>query len=94
MKLIKIVLIIILILSISAGCSTKQNNEEVSFNSWDDVIKQGSDGEVTILMWGGNESINMFMDGYVADNVKQMYGITLKRVPMNANVIKLRIKRS
>lgn len=84
MKFTKIMIILILILSISVGCSTKQNNEEVSFNSWDDVVKQGSDAEVTILMWGGNESINMFMDGYVADNVKEKYGITLKRVPMNA----------
>jgi len=35
-------------------------------------------------MWSGNEGINQFMDGYVADHVKDKQGITLNCVPMNA----------
>jgi putative spermidine/putrescine transport system substrate-binding protein len=35
-------------------------------------------------MWGGNQAINQYMDGYVANELKKRYGITLKRVPMNA----------
>ena len=68
------------------GCasSNKQRQEVAKLTSWENVEKQGKNKEATILMWGGNESINKYMDGFVAENVKEMYGITLKRVPMNA----------
>lgn len=31
---------------------------------------------------GGNEGINQYMDTFVADNLKEQYGIILNRVPM------------
>lgn len=39
--------------------------------------------EVTILMWGGNDMVNTYMDDYVAKHMAEE-GITLKRVPMDA----------
>ncbi len=39
--------------------------------------------EVTILMWGGNDMTNTYMDDYVAKHMAEK-GITLKRVPMDA----------
>lgn len=54
-----------------------------SYTSWEEVVDAGSDKEVTILMWGGgNEGINQYMDTFVADNLKEQYGIILNRVPM------------
>ncbi len=55
-----------------------------SYTSWEEVVDAGSDKEVTILMWGGNEGINQYMDTFVADNLKEQYGIILNRVPMGA----------
>ena len=73
---------------ICIGCSSKEAKIAMEVNPqftvWDEVKKQGQGQDVTILMWGGNENINRYMDGFVAQNVKKMYGITLKRVPMNA----------
>ena len=40
---------------------------------------------VRIYMWGGNESINQYIDGFVSDNMKEQYGITVERVPMLPN---------
>ena len=68
------------------ACQT--SNESIKrlkeYDHFSDVLEDGKDKSVTIFMWGGNESINQYMDGYVADNLKDLYGISLKRVPMNA----------
>ncbi len=85
MKSIKLLLVLVLILSLFVSCATKETlNEQMPFDSWEQVLDEGQGKDVTILMWGGNEGINQFMDGYVADHVKEKYGITLNRVPMNA----------
>lgn len=39
---------------------------------------------VTIVMWGGNEQVNRYMDDWVAPAVLDKHDITLRRVPMNA----------
>ncbi len=39
---------------------------------------------VTIVMWGGNEQVNQYMDDWVAPAVLDKHDITLRRVPMNA----------
>lgn len=82
-RIISVILICVVMLS---GCATNNSisSDESKLTSWENVEKQGKNKEATILMWGGNESINKYMDGFVAENVKEMYGITLKRVPMNA----------
>ncbi len=56
---------------------------EETFATWEEVLRGGADKTVTIFMWGGNESINQYMDGYVSEALKANYGITLRRVPMN-----------
>ena len=66
------------------GCQTQGSVTDTSFTAWEQVIEQGRDQHVTILMWGGNDSINQYMDSFVARHLKEQYGITLKRVPMNA----------
>ncbi len=57
--------------------------EDTALN-WDSIVEKGSNTEVQITMWGGNDLVNQYMDGYVASNLEEMYGITLKRAPMNA----------
>ena len=77
-----------IVLLMFAGCNVQQPKGDIplnpQFSTWDEVKKQGQGQDVTIFMWGGNENINRYMDTFVAANVKKMYGINLKRVPMNA----------
>ncbi|MDW7657441.1 MAG: ABC transporter substrate-binding protein [Bacillota bacterium] len=67
-----------------SGCQTQRSVTDSTFSAWEQVIENGRDQEVTILMWGGNDSINQYMDNFVASHLKEQYGIILKRVPMNA----------
>jgi putative spermidine/putrescine transport system substrate-binding protein len=86
MKLKTIVLSILLILNIFviSACSEKSLNiENTAFENWSQVEASGKNQTVTILMWGGNEMINTYMDNTVSAALKEKYNITLKRVPMN-----------
>ncbi|MDW7657921.1 MAG: ABC transporter substrate-binding protein [Bacillota bacterium] len=83
-KTLGVLLIMSILIFGLVGCQQKSTTDEKPFTSWDEVLTQGKNKEVTILMWGGNDSINQYMDGFVATHVKEQYGITLKRVPMNA----------
>jgi len=77
--------LVILLLAITlTGCRSSSTASMDDLKTWEDVVSLGEDKTVTILMWGGNESINQYMDGFVSDALKEKYGITLNRVPMNA----------
>ncbi len=91
--ILKKLIALTLITSVICGCgqavtpqadiqSTVSTTDEIT--DWNSVINAGSNTNVNITMWGGNDLVNEYIDGYVADNVKEQYGITLNRVPMNA----------
>jgi putative spermidine/putrescine transport system substrate-binding protein len=39
--------------------------------------------EVNIYMWGGSDTINQYIDEWVAPKLKEQTGVTLKRIPVN-----------
>ncbi len=87
MKMNRVLLSVLLVLIITILSACRNNDDVIditSFKDWDQVLELGRNKEVNILMWGGNESINQFMDTYVSDNVMELYGIKLVRTPMNA----------
>lgn len=72
-----------------AACSTANDNGE-SIDSdglltadWQQVIDESAGQEVNMYMWGGSDSINRYLDDWVAPRIKEQYDVTLKRVPMN-----------
>ena len=52
--------------------------------SWDKIEEAAKGTQVNFYMWGGDSRINSWVDDYVGSQVKERYGITLNRVPMNA----------
>ncbi len=86
MKRITKIMALLLTTALLAGCSPQKESttQESGISSWQEALEEGRGQEVTILMWGGNEDVNKYMDGYVSSSLKEKYGITLKRVPMNA----------
>lgn len=80
----KIIVLVMLMALFLVACQSEETTSISDYKTWDDVLKAGQGTSVTILMWGGNEQINQYMDGFVANNLKEMYDITLNRVPMNA----------
>jgi len=57
-------------------------NVVADYKNWESVLEDARSSEVTILMWGGNESINRYMDEFVSGHLKDEFDITLRRVPM------------
>ncbi len=67
------------------ACSPKTtSNQTETFSTWQEVVDSGSGNDVSIFMWGGNDSVNVYFDEFVSSNVKDLYNINLTRVPMNA----------
>lgn len=50
--------------------------------SFDQIAAAAKGGTVNWYMWGGDDSINTYVNGYVAQHLKDQYGITLKQVPV------------
>lgn len=86
MKAVKFVALCLSVLVVMFGCSRVEtaDDEAMILENWEDVVAAGTGQEVTILMWGGNDNINLYMDDYVSTRLKDLYDIELKRVPMNA----------
>ena len=49
---------------------------------WADIVAEARGQTVTWYMWGGQENINRWVTGFVADTLAEKYGITLKMVPL------------
>ncbi|MGD6793847.1 ABC transporter substrate-binding protein [Metabacillus indicus] len=71
-----------------AACSNSQNSSndpsETLNKTWSEIEGGAKNKTVRIYMWGGDPGINKYMDEWVAPRLKKTYGITLKRVPMDA----------
>lgn len=50
--------------------------------SWDEIVAEAEGQEVFFYMWGGSDSINGFVQGYVGSRVREEYGIRLNMVPV------------
>lgn len=47
---------------------------------WSDVVADARGGTVNFFLWGGDDRINRFVSGWLADRLAADYGITLNRV--------------
>lgn len=86
----KLTIVGLLFLLILSGCSpdaknnTKQAEENSLKSDWKDITAQAKGSKVNFFMWGGDEGINRYIDEWVAPQLKEQYGIELKRYPMDA----------
>jgi len=74
-------LVLAALLATSAQAETASNGAP-TFSSWDEVVDQARGGTVNWFMWGGSDTINAYVSGYVAERLKAEYDITLNRVPI------------
>jgi len=66
--------------------SCQQQAPEQRSLSYDQALEKSWGTTVNFYMWGGSATINKWVDGYVAKNLKEKYNIALNRVPMDAAV--------
>jgi putative spermidine/putrescine transport system substrate-binding protein len=55
--------------------------------SWDDIVAEAEGQTLYWYMWGGSDMVNSFVMGYVADRLREEYGVTLQMVPVSDAVI-------
>lgn len=68
----------------TAPAPRAQSTTDLLHAPWSQVQSEARGQEVSIYMWGGSDSINTWMDSYVIPKVNEQYGVSLKRVPLNA----------
>jgi putative spermidine/putrescine transport system substrate-binding protein len=74
---------------ILAACTGNKTSEGVNADKdllkadWSEVAAQAKEQTVNLYMWGGSDSINKYIDEWVAPRLKEQADVTLKRVPMN-----------
>jgi len=50
--------------------------------TWPEMLERARGQTVDWFMWGGFPATNAYVNGYVAPRVKELYGITLRQVPV------------
>ncbi len=86
-KLILLILSVVLIFNL-VGCGTKNIEEEDVLDKDFEALLEASRGStVTFYGWGGSQQTNSWIDGYLSENIKKDYDITIKRVGMNIDEI-------
>lgn len=62
------------------------DDDALATADWPAIEAAAKGGEVRFFMWGGAANINQWVDSLVAPALESNYGITLKRVPMDAAI--------
>ena len=62
-------------------CNQSVANETQKLN-WEEVVKTAQGQTVDWYMWGGSPAVNKYVNGFLADNLKKTYDITLRQVPV------------
>ncbi len=55
---------------------------EVRRLDWNEVVKTAQGQTVDWYMWGGSPAVNKYVNGFLAENLKRQYDITLRQVPV------------
>lgn len=70
----------------AAGAGDPPSPEEVLSMEFARIEERARGGTVRFYMWGGSETVNSWIDGYVTERMKEAFDITVERVPMDAAV--------
>ena len=70
-----------------SACSSKNESTVTPKNllhaNWNDVLTQAKGQKVNFYMWGGSDSINRYVDDWVAPRLKKETDVELHRVPVS-----------
>ncbi len=87
MKKTIITLVLLSLILAGAGCSgtgVKQTEDRTDFNH---ILASAKGTTVNFYGWGGSDQTNKWVDTALAPYVKDIYGITLNRIPMDIDQI-------
>jgi putative spermidine/putrescine transport system substrate-binding protein len=87
------ILLIMVFVALPVAAAARGSDEQVSegqsvFEStyrsleWNEVVEQARGSDLYWYMWGGSDSINRFVQGYLTDRLADEYSIRLVMVPV------------
>ncbi len=56
--------------------------DETGKLDWGEVVKTAQGRTVDWYMWGGSPTVNKYVNGFLAENLKNIYNITLRQIPV------------
>ena len=71
----------------SGGDEGSDASTDLSSASWDEIVEQAKGTDVAFYGWGGDENRNNWLNGTVADYLKENYDINFEYVGMDINDI-------
>lgn len=79
-KAIHFMLLIFTLISLSA-CS-EEPGEKAAEQNWEDIVAEARGQTVDWFMWGGSPAVNAYVNGYLAEQLKTQFDITLRQGPV------------
>lgn len=90
-KLLSILLIALMILSLVACSNSSEpsglTGDSINNMSFEELVEHAKGTTVTFYGWGGDETLNKWLDNEFAPLMKEKYDITMERVPMDIDQI-------
>ncbi len=73
----------VLMMMVSIAVLTLAMGEAVADErSWEEIVSAARGQTVDWFMWGGSPAVNAYVNGYVAEQLKTRYAITLRQAPV------------
>lgn len=92
-KFIALLMAVLMVFALAACGGGQKDAEEnteaasLSEMSWDEIVEQAKGTKVSFYGWGGDENRNNWLNGTVADYMKENYDIDFEYVGMDINDI-------
>lgn len=69
-----------------ASGASEEVQDDLRERSFDEIEDIAAGTEVRFYMWGGSDTVNRWIDGYVSEEMAERYDISVERVPLDASV--------
>lgn len=86
-KFISIIMTTIMMLSMVACGKSDDTAKNIDNMKWEEVLEEAKGSTVTFYGWGGDETLNAWLDDTFAPKMKEKYDITMERVPMDIDQV-------
>ncbi len=70
-----------------ACTATEEEAPDLEDMTWNDIVAEAEGSEVRFYGWGGDQAVNDWIRGFLAERMLDKYDITLQWVPMNIDEI-------
>lgn len=86
-KLLSLWLVVLSIFSILSPLAAHAQSDDLDGLSFEELVEAADGSTVNFFGWGGDETLNKWLDEVYGPALKEKYNITLNRVPMDIDQI-------